>query len=221
MAEVPQVARWQGGVFTRAQALAEGWTERQVRRRMATGAWARVAGLGLTGRARAATDAGLLAWAACLTWPNAVVSHQTAGLLHGFPLDRPEVAHVLVRDGLRRAFRIRAHHGRLGSADVDTWDGLAVTAPRRTALDCLAGLPPDQRLDLWAWLTSRGVITRQELAREVREGTGRHGTAALLALRTATRGGAVSVAERRLHELLRGAGILGWRAGAEILHAAW
>jgi Transcriptional regulator, AbiEi antitoxin len=154
---VPEVARWQAGVFTRQQAIAEGWTDRQVRRRMATGAWLRIAGRGLAGSG-IPPDAEALAWAAALTWPDAVVSHLTAGRLHGFPLpgyppvDQP-VAYVIGRTGIRRAVRIRAQEDRLTPEDVDVLDGLVLTSASRTAIDCLAmpGCPPGRSSAVRGW----------------------------------------------------------------------
>jgi len=60
------------------------------------------------------------------------------------------------------------------------------------------------------------VLDSKALAAAVRERYGRPGTPTLLWLLGMVREGAASVTERRLHRLLRRAGIGGWVAGAEI-----
>ena len=217
---VPEVALRQGGVFTRQQALDEGWTPRQVRRRTESGSWRRLAGKALVHRAQE-PDALAWAWAVGVTWPDAVVSHRTAGLLHGFPLPRtdagvPEVAHAIAPRGRRRAFAIRAHEVPFGADDVCFLEDLAVTSARRTAVDCLADATSEDALRLWAWLSTRKILTRAELSAEVLARTGRHGTPTLVRLLGTISTGAVSVAELRLHRLLRRAGLTGWTANTEI-----
>ena len=73
--DVPFEAVNQAGVFTRNQAYADGWTPRQVRRRLTFAHWKVVAGAAL---AATVTEIGphQLAYAVLLTWPDATPSHQ-------------------------------------------------------------------------------------------------------------------------------------------------
>ena len=206
-------------MFTLAQAGDGGWTQRQVRRRVERRAWVRVAGRGYTG-APASISALGQAWAAALTWPGCVVSHTTAARLYGFPVEPDPDTHVIVRAGTRSAARLRAHH--LPLADRETVvaaGGLLGCARRRTAIDCRAWLPDDRALRPFSWLSTRSVVTCAELAAAVRGRLGREGTPRLVRLLRITRGGAVSLAEDRMHALLHAAGLDGWRAGCRIFDA--
>ena len=214
--EVPAIAAEQAGVFTLAQAGDEGWTPRQVRRRVEEHTWVRVAGRGYAGAAPEITALGQ-AWAARLTWPGCVVSHTTAARLHGFPVEVDPDTHVVVGAGAHSATRLRAHQVPLADHDiVITAGGLLACSRHRTALDCLVWLPEDRALRLFAWLSTHGVLTRAELAAAVPGRLGREGTPRLLRLLRVTRSGAVSPAERRMHTLLHAAGLRGWRAGCQI-----
>jgi hypothetical protein len=141
----PRQAQVQGGVFTAAQARADGWTSRQVRRRLTAGRWLRVAGDGLALPAPRWT-AFQLAVAVRLTWPGSVAGHGTAALLHGMPVPAEQVAEVITDKGHRSRRSIRAHVASLTPSEIDRLpNGLPLTTLRRTAADCLAGLHPDRR----------------------------------------------------------------------------
>lgn len=136
---VPEAAHGQGGVFTRQQALDEGWTPRQVRRRTESGTWRRLAGKALVHRTLQ-PDALAWAWAVGVTWPDAVVSHRTAALLHGFPMPptpegRPEEAHSHPGDDGARSgsARTSSPSARTTSASSTTWPSPRPGAPRSTA----------------------------------------------------------------------------------------
>jgi hypothetical protein len=206
-------------VFTRRQARQAGWTERTVRRRVDSGRWRRVAGVGLT--ALPGPDhAWRRAWAAQLTWPDAIVGLRVAGVIHGFPVavtDEVEV-YCLAARAPSRGLRIR--RSMVSSDDVEMFDGLLLTTAQRTAVDLLGVLDWAKCLDLCAWVTTRGMLSHAELGAHARNRFGRAGTPQLVRLLAFTRGGAVSAGERLAHDLLTAAGIGGWRAGAEIWDGA-
>jgi len=203
-------------VFTTAQALVEGWTPRQIKRRIADGRWVRVAGAGLARPSQRWTPF-QYGMAARLTWPNAVVSHRTAALLHSFPVAEPPGADVIAGKGYRSRRALFVHLSAAPLDDVVTvGPGIRVTGPRRTGLDCLSELPFGDALDLWAWLSTREVLSWQDLDDAVRERRRLHGTPQLRRLAEETRQGAVSGGERRLHGLLRDAGIGGWQANCRV-----
>ncbi len=167
------------------------------------------------------------AWAAELTWPGSVIGFRTAGALHGFPMPaRPPdptdptsvdpVVTVYSDAGHRRCQGLRAVRRGLPRGDVRALAGLLVTTRERTAVDLLATLPWTQALELYAWVSTRAVLTPERLAARTRERYGRWGTEQLLRLVSFTRDGAVSPGERLAHDLLRSAGLTGWRAGVEI-----
>lgn len=213
MAEpVPFEAVNQRGVFTRRQAYDDGWTPRQVKRRLASARWRVVAGAAL-----AAADLEIGPWplahAVRLTWPAAVVSHELAGVLWGFPIDHRGVGTASVRrqQGLT-AQGLRATRRDLTAADVGRLGGLPVTTEHRTAVDLLAGLPWVEARNLWAWLTTRQRIGLADLDTAVRARHGLAGTPQLRRLLRASATGSLSAAEDLLHELLRRGGLIGWVA---------
>ena len=212
---VPPEADEQGDVFTRAQAVAAGWSERQVDRRLASGRWRRVVGRGLT--ARSGPDAGWRrAWATQLTWPESVVALTDAAVIHGFPVSREAPAVAYSPAGRRPLTGLSALRRTLPDEDVDLLADLALTTRRRIAHDCLALLDWPDALDLYAWLSTREVVTRDDLSGWALTETSCHGTPQLVRLLQVTRHGAVSRAEDLLHRVLRGGRIVGWQAGVRI-----
>jgi very-short-patch-repair endonuclease len=171
-------------VFTAAQARAEGWTARTVRRRIAGHRWVYVAGRALAEPSPYWTPF-QLAVAARLTIGNVVISHRTAAALHGFPAEGTtgealEECDVIVANRRPRGLRIRTHHLRLESADIQSGPcGLRLTRPARTALDCLASLDLGPALDLWAWLATRRILDHEGLRQAIDQRLNWHGTGQL------------------------------------------
>jgi len=225
--EVPAVAARHGGVFTAAQAQSEGWTSRQVRRRLAAGRWRYVAGRAIAravppGLARIWT-AFQLAVAAQLTMPGVVASHWTAGLLHGFPLEQPlgpESSHVISRGRHESGRSSVVHHLRLDDDEIERHaSGLLLTTQQRTALDLLSIMAIPAALDLWAWVSSRKILDVAGLEAAISRRRHWRGRPQPQQILTLVRGGAVSGAEFVLHGLLREAGIGGWTAGVTLTDA--
>jgi very-short-patch-repair endonuclease len=217
--DVPTAAQRQGGVFLASQAVAEGWSARQVRRRVVAGTWVYVAGRALAVPA-ATWTAFQLAMAIHLTWPEAVVSHRTAGALHRFPVAATVGGEAEATTRMRRRSslrQVRLHHVRLrGEEVVRLASGVAVTRPVRTAVDCLASLPFHDALDLWAWVSTRGVLDVAGLQAAIKDRRYWKGTPQLRRLAAVVAEGAASGGEYRLHELLRDAGFTGWRAAVPV-----
>jgi len=217
--EVPAAARGQAGAFTADQALAQGWTGRQLRRRLASGTWIR-----LPGKSLAAADcprsAWRDAWGVWLAWPDAVAAFRTAAELYGLPLEADGGPHVWVPTW-RKTPRVAVHTGPLRTDELQFLDeGLGVTSWLRTVTDCLALSDLDEALDLYAWLTTRERLTRGTFMGQVRARFGRPGSGQLQRLARITRTGGVSAGEYRLHTLLQAAGITGWSANAQVYDAA-
>jgi very-short-patch-repair endonuclease len=216
LGEIPEVAKRQGGTFSRMQAYDEGWSERQVRRRLASGRWKVVGGKAL-GAKDLDLDAWALAYAVVLSWPGAVVSHQVAAGLRGWPVKLGIVGTATVPHARGLAARgLRAYRSELADVDMSRFRGLRVTTERRTAVDLLGTLPWDQSRNLWAWLVTRQVVTAAQLEASVDARAGKHGVSQLRRLIAASSTGSLSAAEDRLHQLLGAAGIDGWRANVPI-----
>jgi len=215
--DVPFEAVNQRGTFTRPQAYAEGWTVRQTRRRVVAGRWQVVAGSALCA-GTTVVGPWELAWAAVLTWPGAVVSHELAGALHGFPVDPAGIGTATVPPGRGlRARGLLAHRVLLNPSEVARRGRLPVTSEPRTAVDLLAHLPWDASRDLLAWLVTRRRLTIDDLAVAATQRRGLVGTAQLHRLVAASATGSLSAAEDRFHRLMAEAGITGWRANVPVV----
>lgn len=223
--EPPAEARRQAGVFTAAQAARHGYSPRQIRRRLADGQWSVVAGRGLTADrptgsgngGPAGWPASSLAWAAHLTWPDAVIGYRVAGALHGFPVSPGANVHVILGRSARPFGGLVPHRVPVRPGDLARLgDGLPITSRLCTAVDCLADLEEDAAWELLAWLDSRDKLARAHLTAHLTRRTGRPGTAQLRRLHAATSTGAASLPERRLHQLLAGLGLTGWAAGVRV-----
>lgn len=208
------------GVFTMRMALAAGLTRGVARGRLAAGTWAHVAGtayVDATVGMRGAIDAvRQRAIAAALTWPDSVLCLRTAALLHGMPLADDGIAHVVLPGRRAASRRIVPHYFDVGGRDVRRMLSFRVTSPRRTAIDCLAHLPRPEAESLLAWVQTRGIVTPAQLAGAVQERRGTPGVVQLRRLLEASRTGALSEAERRLHQILHDADIRGWEADQPI-----
>lgn len=212
---IPAVAARQAGAFTREQALAAGWSRAQVKHRLRSGAWRRCAGRALTAAGRPAVG-WTEVWAVHLTWPEAVASHLTAARTHGLPVPAGPV-HAIASAQVRSLRDLVVHRVALPYEDVLAVDGgPLLTTARRTALDCLRILPPDDGERLLVWCLTRRVLSREDLRDAVEAGLGRHGTPALLHLLRRTTGDAYSSAERLLHAILRRGAITGWAANVPV-----
>ncbi|MGH8874084.1 MAG: type IV toxin-antitoxin system AbiEi family antitoxin domain-containing protein [Acidimicrobiia bacterium] len=133
------VAASQAGYFTLQQALAAGFTPAMVRHRLQSERWLhvhhglyRIQSLGddYVGRLRAAVVA----------LPGAVVSHQAAGVLHGFPYLEKDLACVTVHSSTTHCFpEVVVHRTRdLADHHRTVIDLLPVTTVARTVVDLAA-----------------------------------------------------------------------------------
>jgi very-short-patch-repair endonuclease len=203
----------QHGLFTRAQALACGFSAATIGRRVAGGSWRRVAdGVYLAAGAhlgfRARCWLGLL-----LGGPRAVLSHFAAAQIWHLPVVARRV-HVTLPPGVRRRSRprLRWHQLRLRAQDVRIVDGYPVTTLTRTVLDCCCLLSDRDACSLLDHALLHGRVQLERLYAEVRARVGWHGTPRLLRLVVALDPSAQSRAERRLHAGLRRRGLTAWVA---------
>ncbi|UOX99724.1 type IV toxin-antitoxin system AbiEi family antitoxin domain-containing protein [Blastococcus sp. PRF04-17] len=98
---------------------------------------------------------------------EAVVSHQSAAVLHGLPLwdvplDRVHVTRQPPAWNDRSAV-LRCHVARLRDDEVTTIDGLHVTDPVRTALDLSRSLPHEAAVVMLDSALHRGQVDHAEL----------------------------------------------------------
>ena len=207
-----ELAARQGGILRRDQALELGFSRRSIEQKLKSGDWTRVR-RGVY-RLFVAPDPRSVLAAAVAALPGAVVSHESAALLHDFPYvphGPPTVTvhsattHVFPGVVVRRTRDLARHH-------VERRDGLPVTTVPRTVVD-LAGLYGSPRISRlvdelvvasrlgWAALTE----TIDEVAR-----SGKKGSALLRRLVADVEGGGgpgATMLERRGLAVLRRGGL--------------
>lgn len=168
------LAHSQGGVLTRAQALALGFTRHQLEYRLETGRWQRVSDLGY--RLLPSNDDFDQLMAAVSLLPAAVVSHESAGALHGFRWLKDAPATVSVHSRTTHSFEgvvVKRCHDLHDQHWVE-YRGLRLTTPARTVFD-LAASYGDRRLNrIVSGLMDAGHVSETELE-EVLASVGRRG----------------------------------------------
>jgi predicted transcriptional regulator of viral defense system len=101
---------------------------------------------------------------------KAVVSHQSALVLHDLSDNVPNAVHLLVprRDrGLRRPAGVVVHTTNEDGPIPTVWrDGIAVTTPARSIVDAAEYLQPEQLEMAVRQALARGLLTRRQLEDE-------------------------------------------------------
>jgi very-short-patch-repair endonuclease len=204
------IARRQHGVVTRRQLLANGFTQKSIRHKIATRSLHPVFnGVYAVGRP-ALTQPGRWMAAVLSCGPKAVLSHDSAAALWLICKETGNRIHVSVPDGFRphRPGIVVHRRTTMTSRDVTRRDGIPVTAPVCTLIDIAARLDPGpleaaineaDKLGLTDPERLRAALTelgRRPGVRQVRE---------LLDRRTFTL--TDSALERRFLPLVRGAGL--------------
>jgi hypothetical protein len=216
-----ELARRQGGVFARWQALDHGFSHYAIARRLEAKEWVTVLGSVLTSAA-AALGGASMEWAAYLACGrNCVLSGPSALRRHGLDVDPRTVGTFWVTIPPERHVRlpsVRTIREAVDPADVVQLDGMRVTSLTRSIVDTLrvvpdrVGEPILDRALLRRWLTVEELVDRTvSLA-------GRRGVGRLRRHLDRVGRGARSAAERRLHAII--ADIPGWVANYEVLDAS-
>ncbi len=205
------LARRQGGVFTRAQTVRAGYTAGAVTHRVRTGRWVRLHGSVL---AAATSDVGPRGrrWAALLhVGPAAVLSHRTAAELWGLGIADRGLVHLTTTGG-RTPYVPGAQVGRttLSPSDVDAVDGLPVTTRLRTLVDCLATVPRREAETLLARADRERWCSAAELGLAIDDRAQRRGMTRLRELVAARRLRPGTHAAHHLVQRLGSSDVVGW-----------
>lgn len=169
-----EVAAPQGGYFTARQAREAGYEDNVHPYHVRSRNWVREArGVYRLSQFPLPVRPDLMVWQ---LWsrnrqdePQGVFSHATALSLHELSDVMPAKLHMTVPPGFRRMAAIpevlRLHRARLSNRDVQTIDGVRVTAPIRTLLDVIAEGAIAQELLVQAVdeALRRGVVMRRQL----------------------------------------------------------
>jgi hypothetical protein len=160
-ARLAAVAVAQHGAFTRAQAIAEGFSASQIERRVHRAVWVRVLPR-VYRHGSTPTSKVLSHWAAVL-WagPDCALSHLSAAAvwgIHESPGAGPEL--IVPRDRAPRVDGVVVHRVTpIAAGDVVSVRGLPITSPVRTIID-LAGAVAEGELDAaLERARARGLVT--------------------------------------------------------------
>ena len=175
--QLAQLAQEQGGYFTSKQALEAGYDYPHLLYHLSAGNFDRVEhGLYRLAVVPVSEHDELIRLS---LWsrnrgdePQAVVSHETALVLHGLSELLPGEVHLTVPRGFRKAAPPGCvlHRAKLGPEDVREGEGYRLTAPLRTLTDVAgSGVSSEQLGKAARDAIARGLITREALARAIRE----------------------------------------------------
>jgi very-short-patch-repair endonuclease len=215
--QLTSVALRQGGVFTRAQARACGWSDDAIDRRLWCGEWVRSlpSGRGVFQHASIGRTYESIRWAAVLgVGPPCALGLESAAAEWGW-CSEPGIVTLVV--GLNRKPRsvapVAVKRLALADGDVVRLRGLPVTSKARTVADCLRFLPQQTAQQILDRSQQRGGPAPAAVLLQLpRGGSGVRQARRLL--RAAD--GSVFAAERLCVALLRRGGIEGWRANVAV-----
>lgn len=156
-------------------------------------------------------------WAAVL-WSGGAVSHRSSAELWQLPVPASLAVHITVAD---RRFRypvagVCMHRVPLGRLHTVRFDGLTITDRARTVVDLLRTEPVSVARGLFDRALQQQWVQEWDVIAAFRDEPGRTGNRQLRLLVAELEPGAQAESERRLHRLLRRAGISGWVAQYEV-----
>lgn len=168
-----QFVAHQYGAFSVSQAYRVGFTKRMVHRRLASGAWIRLAS-GVYALASAPPKWERQMAASLLTRPGSIVAGRAAGHLHGFEGFGPTRPVVMVgTDGNARSPLARVIRSqRFGELATVRRRGFPVTSEAETIMTLARDLDPDRLEALVDWVLARGGCTVTDLVEVVAASSG-------------------------------------------------
>jgi hypothetical protein len=214
---LPPVALAQQGVFTRAQAFRAGMTRGQIQYRIKAGLWKPVAGKAFAlADQRVGIEQG--AYAAALTWPDAVVWGPSALRLWcpSAPIPRSEVILCAVPHPRQPQLRLVTKQTVLLPQERGMWGQVPCEAKLAALADTLAFLGDADADHLLAWAVTREEAPAEELAVIFARRAGSRGAATLRRQLPLVQAGAASAGELLAQAIFRRAGIKGWEPDARI-----
>jgi len=210
-----KIAAEQSGLFSRAQAYACGYSQKQVRHRLATGAWLRVLG-GVFAVAGVRIGERQRDRAAQMAMRGAVLTGPSAARWYGIEISDSGTYLAVAPGANTRLVGVRLLRDPPTEADLRFVDGVALVSRGRAVFDCLRVLPDAEAIALLDRALQRRWISLDELTTRVRSFAARRGAPRLVRLVRTIAAGSRSEAERRAAALLRDAAIRGWTAYAPI-----
>lgn len=212
------ITKAQGGLLTLRQLRGSGLSVGQARWLVASGRLEPTRAVGVYRAAGAPSTAESPAWFAVLS-SGSPLSYLSAASWWEMPVPFDGLVHITRFDRRRLDWPAgaRVHRVRLAPSAVTTWRGMPLTTRSETVLDCLGWL----RFGDAAQLADRAIhqdwFAVADVQRRLEEQPGRWGNKQLRALLPHLGDGAAAESERRLHRLLRSAGITGWTPNLSVV----
>lgn len=206
-------ARQQGGFVVRNQLRVDGVTPRMIDRMFVRGPLVRTSARGVYRVAGAPHTSDSDAWLAVLRTSSPLSFLSAAVWWQMEPLPVDDRIHITRHDRRRLDWPlgVRVHRVALDAAHVVEHKGLPVTGRVETALDCLGWMAPRAARRFGDRAMQQGWLSPDDVERRLRQQPGRWGNRQLRALLADLTDGAAAESERRLHGLLRSAGMRDWR----------
>lgn len=212
-----ELTRAQGGAVTSAQLHQCGLTRDAIAHLVADGRLER-AGQGLFIDVGAPRTYDTELWLAVLG-TGGVLAFDTAAHLWGLG-PRPARVCVAVRAERHITLRagVRVYRTPVPETDVTRLNGLPITSRRWTLLDVIGRMSPRDAQRLADRALQQAWITRADISDRLRSFPSRTGNKRLRLVLAQSEDGAAARSERKLHALLRRAGIEGWLPNYEVWH---
>jgi len=203
------------GLFTRAQARACGFTNRQIGRRQREGDWVEVRRGILAERGLPLTPM-VHDVAIQLAVPAAVLAGPSAIRWHGIEVPSADTVIALDQTRHARPSGVTVFREPIPDDDVCVLGDVCLTTLERAVFDCARVLPDVAALALLEQALERGWSSVPQLADRMGRFTNRRGAPRLVDLINTAAKGNHSAAVHLATRLLRGAGIWGWKLSERI-----
>jgi very-short-patch-repair endonuclease len=205
-------ARRQGGIIARSQLQALGYSGPAINGMLSRGRLVRAHAVSVYRAPGAPNGRDAACWVAVLA-ARAPLSYLSAAEIWG--LEAPNDGRVHVTRFNRRRLvwppGVRVHRVALDASAVTRHCGLPVTTRTETLLDCLGWVQLGAARTLADRAQQQRWLAPADIQRRLDNQPGRWGNRRLRLLLPTLGDGAHSEAERRLHALLRQAGVTGWK----------
>jgi very-short-patch-repair endonuclease len=216
--EWTDLTRRQGGIVSRDQLLTLGLTGAAVNGMLYRGRLERTSSRAVYRAPGAPTSDESMSWLAVLA-TRSPLSYLSAAPWWQLPVPDDGRVHITRFDRKRIVWPpgVRVHRVLLSPSLVVDRGGMVMTNRVETLLDCLGWLPPSAARTLADRAKQQGWLSTKEIERRLENQPGRWGNRQLRRLLSNFGDNAHSEAERRLHKLLRAAGLTGWQSNLDVI----
>ncbi|HEY8300692.1 MAG TPA: type IV toxin-antitoxin system AbiEi family antitoxin domain-containing protein [Jatrophihabitans sp.] len=203
----------QGGLVSRRQLLAVGFDRDDIDSLVRSGRLLRTQADGVYRAAGAPGTPVTESWFAVLS-TNSPLSFMSGAAWWDVPVPGDGLIHITRFDRRRLVWPpgVRVHRVGVEPSAVTTHRGLAVTTRRETVLDCIGYLPFGAARTLADRALHQGWLTPADATARLVDQRGRWGNRQIRRVLAIVGDRAAAESERRLHRILREAGITGWVA---------